>query len=84
MLSPIIFFLIVTTILSTLQIFDLVSVMTGGGPLNSSNVYVYYIYQNAFKFFKIGYAAALSMVLFVIMLVITVFQTRLSTRWVHY
>ncbi len=84
MLSPITFFLIVTTILSTLQIFDLVHVMTGGGPMNSSKVIVFYIYENAFKFFKVGYAAALSVLLFAIMLTITVIQTRLSTRWVHY
>lgn len=84
MISPITFFLVITSIISALQIFDLVAVMTGGGPLNSSAVYVYYIYQNAFKFFRIGYAAALSMVLFLITLGITVFQTRLSKHWVHY
>ncbi len=84
MISPITFFLVITSIISALQVFDLVAVMTGGGPLNSSAVYVYYIYQNAFKFYKIGYAAALSMVLFVITLAITIFQTRLSKRWVHY
>ncbi len=84
MLSPITFFLVVTTILSTLQIFDLVAVMTAGGPMNSSNVYVYYIYQNAFRFFKVGYAAALSMILFLIMFVVTLVQTRFSARWVHY
>jgi len=84
MLSPITFFLIVTTILSTLQVFDIVDVMTGGGPMNSSKVIVFYIYENAFKWFKVGYAAALSVLLFVIMFVITLIQTRLSARWVHY
>jgi sn-glycerol 3-phosphate transport system permease protein len=84
LLSPITFFLIVTSILGALQVFDIVAVMTGGGPMNSSKVYVYYVYENAFKFFKIGYAAALSTVLFLIMLAITIFQTRLSQRWVHY
>lgn len=84
MISPITFFLVITSIISSLQIFDLVSVMTGGGPLNSSATIVYYIYQNAFKFFRIGYASALSLVLFLITLGITVFQTRLSKRWVHY
>jgi len=84
MLSPISFFLIVTSIIGALQVFDLVAVMTGGGPMNSSKVYVYYVYENAFKFFKVGYAAALSMVLFVITLAITIAQTRLARRWVHY
>lgn len=84
LISPITFFLIVTSIISALQIFDIVAVMTGGGPMNSSSVYVYYLYQNAFKFFKIGYAGALSVILFLITLVITLFQTRISKRWVHY
>lgn len=84
LLSPITFFLIVTSIINALQVFDIVAVMTQGGPMNSSKVYVYYVYENAFKFFKVGYAAALSIVLFVITLVITIFQTRLSRRWVHY
>jgi ABC-type sugar transport system permease subunit len=84
MLSPITFFLVVTSIINALQIFDIVAVMTGGGPLNSSKVYVYYIYENAFKWFKVGYASALSVVLFLITLGITMFQTRLSQRWVHY
>jgi multiple sugar transport system permease protein/sn-glycerol 3-phosphate transport system permease protein len=84
MLSPITFFLIVTSIINALQIFDIVAVMTGGGPLNSSKVYVYYIYENAFKWFKVGYASALSVVLFLVTLGVTMVQTRLSRRWVHY
>jgi len=84
MLSPITFFLVITATISALQAFDIVAVMTGGGPLNSSKVYVYYLYDNAFKWFKVGYASALSMVLFVIILVITIIQVRLSQRWVHY
>jgi len=84
MLSPITFFLIVTSIINALQIFDIVAVMTGGGPMNSSKVYVYYVYENAFKWFKVGYASALSVVLFFITLGITLSQTRLSRRWVHY
>jgi len=84
LLSPITFFLVVTSIIGALQVFDIVAVMTAGGPMNSSKVYVYYVYENAFKFFKVGYAAALSIVLFIITLAITIFQTRLSRRWVHY
>ena len=84
LISPITFFLVVTSIISALQVFDLVAVMTGGGPMNSSKVYVYYVYENAFRYYRIGYAAALSIILFVIILAITIFQTRLSKRWVHY
>jgi sn-glycerol 3-phosphate transport system permease protein len=84
MLSPITFFLVITTTIGALQAFDIVAVMTGGGPLNSSKVYVYYLYDNAFKWFKVGYASALSMVLFLIILAITIIQVRMSQRWVHY
>lgn len=84
MLSPITFFLVVTSVIHALQAFDLVAVMTGGGPLNSSKVIVYYIYESAFKFFKVGYAATLAIVLFLLTLVITIGQVRLSRRWVHY
>lgn len=84
MLSPITFFLVITATIGALQAFDIVAVMTGGGPLNSSKVYVYYLYDNAFKWFKVGYASALSMILFLIILAITAIQVRLSERWVHY
>lgn len=84
MLSPITFFLVVTSVIHALQAFDLVAVMTGGGPMNSSKVIVYYIYENAFKFFKVGYASTLAVVLFLLTLLITVGQVRLSRRWVHY
>jgi ABC-type sugar transport system permease subunit len=84
MLSPTTFFLLIISIIGAFKAFDIVAVMTGGGPLNSTNVYVYYLYQNAFRWFKAGYAAALAVALFLIILVITVIQTRLSRRWVHY
>jgi ABC-type sugar transport system permease subunit len=84
LLSPTTFFLLIISIVGAFKAFDIVAVMTGGGPLNSSNVYVFYLYQNAFRWFKTGYASALAVVLFVIILVITVIQMRLSRRWVHY
>lgn len=84
LLSPTTFFLLIISIIGAFKAFDIVAVMTGGGPLNSSNVYVYYLYQNAFRWFKAGYASALAVVLFLIIMVITVIQVRLSRRWVHY
>lgn len=84
LLSPTTFFLLIISIVGAFKAFDIVAVMTGGGPLNSTNVYVYYLYQNAFRWFKTGYASALAVVLFVIILVITIIQVRLSRRWVHY
>ena len=58
--------------------------MTGGGPLNSSNVYIHYVYQNAFQWFKMGYASALAVVFFILILIITGIQFRISRRWVYY
>jgi ABC-type sugar transport system permease subunit len=84
LLSPTTFFLLVISVIGALKAFDVIAVMTGGGPLNSSNVYVLYLYQNAFKWFKAGYASALALVLFVVILLITVGQMKLSRRWVHY
>ncbi|MBN2471375.1 MAG: sugar ABC transporter permease, partial [Anaerolineae bacterium] len=62
LLSPTTFFLTITSIISAFRTFDIVSVMTGGGPLNSSNVYIHYIYQNAFRWFKMGYASAMAVI----------------------
>jgi len=84
LLSPTTFFLLIISIVNAFKAFDIVAVMTGGGPLNSTNVFVYYLYQNAFRWFKAGYASALAVVLFLIIMVITVIQMRLSRRWVHY
>jgi sn-glycerol 3-phosphate transport system permease protein len=84
LLSPTTFFLVVISVIGALKAFDVVAVMTGGGPLNSSNVYVLYLYQNAFRWFKTGYASALALVLFTLILLITLVQMRLSRRWVHY
>jgi sn-glycerol 3-phosphate transport system permease protein len=84
LLSPTTFFLVVTSIIGAFKAFDIVFIMTEGGPLNSSNVYVLHLYQNAFKWFKTGYASALALVLFVVILAITAAQMRLSKRWVHY
>jgi sn-glycerol 3-phosphate transport system permease protein len=84
LLSPTTFFLVVTSIIGAFKAFDIVFIMTNGGPLNSSNVYVLYLYQNAFRWFKTGYASALALVLFVVVLAITAAQVSLSKRWVHY
>ncbi len=84
LLSPTTFFLMVTSIVGAFKTFDIVSVMTGGGPMNSSNVYIYYLYQNAFQWFKVGYASAQAVIFFVVIMAITLLQVRFSRRWVHY
>jgi sn-glycerol 3-phosphate transport system permease protein len=84
LLSPTTFFLVITSIIGAFKTFDIVAVMTGGGPMNSSNVYIYYLYQNAFQWFKVGYASAQAVIFFIVILAITLLQVKLSRRWVHY
>lgn len=84
LLSPITFFIVVTSIINAFQAFDLIAVMTGGGPIDSTNVLSYYLYQNAFRFFKAGLAASIALVFFSIILALTLAQQMLGRRWVHY
>lgn len=74
LLSPTLFFVLVTDIIGSAQVFDTVYVMTQGGPGNATSVINFNIFQQAFEFFHAGYASALSMVLFAILLIITLLQ----------
>jgi len=58
--------------------------MTEGGPADSTLFYAYYLFKNAFQFFRMGYAAALAWILFLVVLGLTLSQLWLSKRWVHY
>jgi multiple sugar transport system permease protein len=84
LLSPTIFFLVITQFILAFQVFAQVQVMTRGGPGTSTNVLVYYIYRSAFSYYKMGYGAAISWVLFVILFAITLIQWRGQKRWVGY
>lgn len=84
LLSPTIFFLLVISTISSFQVFDTVSIMTQGGPANSTNMLVFYIYQYGFDFFKIGYASAAAIILLVFVGLLTIFHFRLLARRVHY
>jgi len=84
MLTPYIFFTLVTGIISTFQIFAQALVLTRGGPADSTLFYVYYLFNNAFRYFKMGYASAQAWILFAIVLLITLVQWRAAKRWVHY
>src|SRR5574344_574019 len=83
MLSPTIFLVVVITTVSSFQVFDLIYLMTQGGPKDSTNVLVYAIYQNAFEYFNIGKASAIAYVLFVIILVLTLVQWNLRKKLVY-
>lgn len=84
MLSPITFFLVVTSLLNSFQAFDIINVMTRGGPVDATNTLIYYVYEAGFVAFNAGRAAAAAMVLFVVMLGITLAQLRYQERRVHY
>jgi ABC-type sugar transport system permease subunit len=83
-ISPVSFFLLVTSILGSFQAFDLVAVLTQGGPVDATNTLVYDLYEEGFLAFHAGRAAAIAMVLFVLMLAVTVVQLRVVERQVHY
>lgn len=84
MCTPSILFVMITGLIGWLQYFTLPFIMTNGGPMQSTNVYAYYLYQNAFSFFKMGYASAQSWLLFVIIVAATFIAFRTSARWVYY
>ena len=84
LLSPTIFFILVIFMIGALQVFDTIIVLTAGGPGDATRSVVLYIYEIAFRTFNMGYAAAVSMTLFAIILVLTALQFWISRRWVHY
>jgi len=84
MLTPSIFFVTVISLINGFQVFDQVWVMTDGGPAGSSTVVVEQIVKNTFSFGRAGYASAMSVVLFVIILAVTAIQMRMQKRWVFY
>lgn len=85
LMTPTIFFTLVMGIIGTFQVFAVVFVLTDGmgGPLNSTLVYLVYVYRNAFVFFRMGYASAMSLILFLIILALTLINFRLAGRWVY-
>ena len=83
LLSPTIFFVIIITAISSFQVFDLIYLMTQGGPFDSTNVLVYAIYKNAFEYFNVGKASAIAYVLFAIILVLTLIQWSMRKKIVY-
>ncbi len=83
-LSPTTFFLVITSLISSFQVFAQIQIMTRGGPGTSTHVLVYYIYTSAFSFYRMGYAASMSWVLFIILFVITIIQWQGQKKWVNY
>jgi len=84
LLSPSLFFVVVISLINGFQVFDQIWVMTEGGPGGASSVVVEQIVKYAFSYGRVGYASAMSIVLFAVILLVTAVQLRLQRRWVHY
>lgn len=84
MVTPTLFFVLVTSIVNSFQLFPQVMVMTGGGPLGSTQVMVERIYNYGFRYYQMGYASALAVLLFIIILLVTLIQMKLQKKWVYY
>ena len=84
LLMPTILMVAIVTMIGSMRVFDTIRLMTDGGPEGSTMVLVYYIYHQAFKMFNTGYASAIAVVLFVIVLVLTIAQWTLRKRVSHY
>ncbi len=73
-------FILVVNIIGSFQVFDQINVMTNGGPANATEVSVLYIYKNAFRMLKMGYASSLAVVLFLVLFVLSIIQLRLYMK----
>jgi ABC transporter, permease protein len=81
--SPTTFFLAIMGIIGSFKVFDMISVLTAGGPGNSTSVMAYYIYKTAFTDFKMGYACALAWVLFLLIFAVTLVQWKFQDRFAN-
>lgn len=84
MMTPVLFFQLITGIIGALQVFTQAFIMTSGGPNNATLFFLLYLYQNAFQYFRMGYGSALAWVLFLYILVLTLIVQRSSNTWVYY
>ncbi|WMS42243.1 sugar ABC transporter permease [Acuticoccus sp. MNP-M23] len=83
LLAPTTLIIMVITTIGSFKVFDHIYLMTGGGPENGTLVLAFYIYQQAFEFFEVGYASALAIIMFVIVLALTLVQFALRRRQVR-
>jgi ABC-type sugar transport system permease subunit len=84
LLRPVTFYLFVTGVISAMQVFTLVLVMTQGGPLDRTTTLVHQIYLNAISFNRMGYASALSLVLFVLILILTLINLKFFSAEIEF
>lgn len=84
MISPVFLFQLIMSLIESFQVFTQAFIMTKGGPNYSTMFYVYYLYQNAFKNFKMGYASAMAWLLLIVVMVLALLIMKGSKRFVHY
>ena len=84
LLSPTLFYQLIVGLIGGFQVFTQAFIMTDGGPNDSTLFYVLYLFNNAFKYWKMGYSSALAWILFVIIMIFTLINFALSKRWVYY
>ena len=84
MLTPALFFNLIIAIIGAFQVFTQAYIMTEGGPSYATLFYLLYLYRMAFENFRMGYASAMAWILFIIVLIFTAIQFKLSNRWVFY
>lgn len=84
MLSPTTFFLLITNIISSFQVFGQINIMTQGGPGTATTVIAYYIYLSGFRYYKMGYSASMAWFLFAIIFIVTLIQWKGQKKWVNY
>jgi multiple sugar transport system permease protein len=84
LLAPTTFFVTVISLINSFQVFDQVMIMTDGGPAGSTTVLVQQVYNHAFRYFEMGYASAMSWVIFILIFTVTIFQIKLQKRWVDH
>jgi len=84
LMTPTIFFNLLLGLIGSFQVFNAAFIMTGGGPVNSTRFYMLHLYEKAFGDSQMGYACAMAVLLFIVVLLITVFVNWTSKRWVFY
>jgi multiple sugar transport system permease protein len=84
LMTPTIFFNLLLGIIGSFQVFNAAFIMTGGGPVNSTRFYMLHLYETAFRDSRMGYACAMAVMLFVVVLLVTIFVNWSSKRWVFY
>jgi multiple sugar transport system permease protein len=84
LMTPTLFFTLILNLVNAFQAFANAFILTGGGPNNATLLYMIHIYNNAFRYFRMGYASALAVMLFIVVFSLTVLVYRTSNRWVYY